>query len=152
MNSDPGEPVTIEQAMAGPITKWWTASAISKVNNFLGRKTWTFVPKADAKDQKLVGTKVVFKIKDEADRTLRYKTRIVTLGYMQIPGVDYTEKFSPVATDSSIRIVFGLTLYWWDSKGWRNMGLDVEAAFLEGKLDEPMYLKCPRSCTFLHLT
>ena len=25
-----------------------------------------------------------------------------------------------------------------------NMGLDVEAAFLEGKLDEPMYLKCPK--------
>ena len=61
---------------------------------------------------------------------------------MQIPGVDYTEKFNPVATYSSIRIVFELTLYWWDSKGWRNMGLDVEAAFLEGKPDKPMYLKC----------
>ena len=64
---------------------------------------------------------------------------------MQIPGVDYTEKFNPVATYSSIRIVFELTLYWWDSKGWRNIGLvDVEAAFLEGKPDEPMYLKCPK--------
>ena len=83
-------------------------------------------------------------IKEEADWTLRYKTQIVTWGYMQIPGVDYTEKFSPVATDSSIRIVFALTLYWWDSKGWRNMGLDVEAAFLEGKPDEPMFLKCPK--------
>ena len=144
LNSDPGEPVTFEQAMAGPKAKWWTASAISEVNNFLGRKTWTFAPKSDAKGRKLVGTKLVFKIKDEADGTLRYKTRIVTLGYMQIPGVDFTEKFSPVATDSSIRIVFALTLFYWDSKGWRNMGLDVEAAFLEGKQVEPMYLKCPK--------
>ena len=130
--------------MAGPKAKWWTASAISEVNNFLGRKTWTFVPKSHAKGRKLVGTKLVFKIKDEADGTLRYKTRIVTLGCMQIPGVDFTEKFSPVATDSSIRIVIALTLFYWDSKGWRNMGLDVEAAFLEGKQVEPMYLKCPK--------
>ena len=109
LNLDPGKLVTFEQAMAGPNANWWTASVISEVNNFLGRKTWTFVPKSDAKCRKLVGTKLVFKIKDAVNGTLRYKTRIVTLGYMQIPGVDFTEKFSPVATDSSIRIVFGLT-------------------------------------------
>ena len=40
-------------------------------------------------DRKLIGTKVVFKKKDEVDGTIRFKTRIVTLGYMQIPGVDY---------------------------------------------------------------
>ena len=34
---------------------------------------------------------------------------------MQIPGVDYKEKFSPVAKDSSIRIVFALVLYYYDS-------------------------------------
>jgi hypothetical protein len=45
----------------------------------------------------------VFKKKDEQDGSIRYKSRIVTKGYLQIPGVDYTESFAPVATynDSS---------------------------------------------------
>jgi len=62
---------------------------------------------------------------------------------MQIPGVDYTEKFSPVATDTSIPIVIALILFLWDSEGWRARGLDVEAAFLEGKLQNKYYLEPP---------
>ena len=94
-------------------------------------------------DRKLIGTKVVFKKKDEVDGTIRFKTRIVTLGYMQIPGVDYTEKFSPVACDTSIKIVLALILFYYDSHGWRARSMDVEAAFLEGKMNQPMYLKIP---------
>ena len=85
----------------------------------------------------------MFKKKDEPDGTTRFKTRIVTLGYMQIPGVDYTEKFSPVANDTSVRIVFALVLYYYDSHGWRTKILDVEAAFLEGDLGVSMFLKIP---------
>ena len=67
----------------------------------------------------------------------------MTLGYMQIPGVDYTEKFSPVACDTTIRIVLALVLFYYDSYGWRAQSMDVEAEFLEGKLEQPMYLKIP---------
>ena len=54
--------------------------------------------------RKPVGTKTVFKIKDEQDGTQRFKTRIVTQGFSMIPGKDYTESFSPVATDVSVRL------------------------------------------------
>ena len=63
---------------------------------------------------------------------------------MQIPGVDFTEKFSPVATDTSIRIVIALILFFWDSHGWRARGLDIEAAFLEGFLQKKYYLEPPK--------
>jgi len=62
---------------------------------------------------------------------------------MQIPGVDFTEKFSPVATDTSIRIVIALILYFWDSHGWRAKGIDIEAAFFEGDLNKKYYLDPP---------
>ena len=117
LNSDPGEPTTETEAFDGPESKWWTLSSIAEVNNFLSRNAWKFVLKSVAGARKLIGTKTVFKKKDEVDNTKRFKTRIVTLGYMQIPGVDFTEKFSPVANDSSIRLVFALVLYYYDSHG-----------------------------------
>ena len=143
INSDPGEPTSVHEALAGKESKWWTSSSISEVNNFLSRNAWKFVLKSNIGNRLLVGTKVVFKKKDEPDGTKRFKTRILTLGYMQIPGVDYTEKFSPVAKDSSIRIVFALVLYYYDSHGWRTKRIDIEAAFLEGDLEVPMFLKIP---------
>ena len=143
INSDPGEPTSVHEALAGKESKWWTSSSISEVNNFLSRNAWKFVLKSNIGNRKLVGTRVVFKKKDEPDGTKRFKTRIVTLGYMQIPGVDYTEKFNPVAKDSSIRIVFALVLYYYDSHAWRTKRIDIEAAFLEGDLEVPMFLKIP---------
>ena len=57
--------------------------------------------------------------------------------------MDYTEKFSLVAKDSSIRIVFALVLFYYDAHGWRTKRIDIEAAFLEGDLKVPMFLKIP---------
>jgi Reverse transcriptase (RNA-dependent DNA polymerase) len=55
-------------------------------------------------------TKWIFKEKINPDGTIKYKARCVLRGFMQIPGVDYTESFAPVAPDSGIRIVIGIFL------------------------------------------
>ena len=89
INSDPGEPKNIFEALNGDDRKLWKLSGIAEVNNFLSRGAWKFVLKSSVPDRK-----------DEVNGTIRFKTRIVTLGYMKIPGVDYTEKFSPVACDT----------------------------------------------------
>ena len=59
--------------------------------------------------RKPIPVKWVFKIKDEANEDKRLKCRAVVKGFHMIPGVDYTEKFSPVTTDTSTRIMLGLT-------------------------------------------
>ena len=48
-----------------------------------------------------ISVKWAFKYKLEADGSERLKSRLVTLGYMQLPGVDFTKKFSPVETNTS---------------------------------------------------
>ena len=78
--------------------------------------------------RKLIGVKWVFKIKHEPDYSLRYKSRIVSKGFMQVPGVDYREKFSPVAQSSSVKLVLALVLFLY----WKCELVDIEAAFLEG--------------------
>jgi Reverse transcriptase (RNA-dependent DNA polymerase) len=55
--------------------------------------------------RKLITTKWIFEEKINPDGTIKYKARCVSRGFMQIPGVDYTESFAPVASDSGIRIV-----------------------------------------------
>jgi len=58
------------------------------------------------------------------------------------PGVDYHESFSPVATTSSIRMGIGIVLYYQEDRCVREV-IDIEAAFLEGDIDVPMFIEWP---------
>ena len=118
---------------------------ISEVNNFLHRNAWIprKLAKVRQKGRKRVPVKWVFKTKLEADGSERLKSRIVTKGYLQVPGVDFTEKFSPVANDTSTRILIGMTLYFSDKFSWVCETFDVEAAFVEPYLDIEMYIDWP---------
>ena len=144
IQNDDDTPKTWKQALSGEDKEFWAMSTISEFNNFLKRGAWKLVPKKYIvkEGRKVVPTKLVFKKKDEADGTTRFKTRCVTLGFMMIPGVDYSEKFSPVATDEARHLQIALTL-WYKGKGnkdWIMRSLDVEAAFLEPTMEKKMYI------------
>ena len=96
----------------------------------------------------IIGSKWVFKRKIEIDGTTRYKSRIVSKGYMQIPGIDYTERYSPVASDTTTRIIIMFAL-WNHKKGWICETIDIEAAFLEGNIEEPTFMEWPPGCVKL---
>ena len=139
--SDENTPKIIKQALKSPQKELWRKSAIAEVNNFLKRDSWKFVLKEYVRGlkRKIIGVKWVFKIKHEPDYSLRYKSRIVVKGYMQIPGVDYTEKFSPVAQATTVRTIIAIALY----EGWDCELVDIEAAFLEGRLERSAYIELP---------
>jgi hypothetical protein len=111
--SDPGEPKNLEEALSGQKGEEWKESVKSEINNFIQQDAWKKVSLQQIMDEgrRPIRTKTVFKIKDEHDGTQQLKSRIVTLGYSMIPGQDYTDSFSPVATDASIRTVFVVSLY-----------------------------------------
>ena len=139
--SDPGEPTNFKQAFFGPEKHKWTPSMLEEIHNFTKRKAWHKYDRNKVKKEgrKIIGTKWVYKIKDEHDGTKRYKSRAVIQGFMEIPGVDYTTSFSPVATDSTIRVTFGVALYY----GWTIEMIDYESAFLNAELDRPLYVEWP---------
>ena len=145
VNSDVGDPKTFYEAINSKRGKMWKLSMISEVNNFLYRDAWIprKLAKVRQKGRKPISVKWVFKTKLEANGSERLKSRIVTKGYLQVPGVDFTEKFSPVANDTSTRILIGMTLYFSDKFSWVCETFDVEAAFLEPYLDIEMYIDWP---------
>jgi hypothetical protein len=65
---------------------------------------------------------------------------MVSLGHMQIPGVDCTQSFSPVGNDTSVPIIIGLTLF---NDEWTIEVVDVEAAFLEGDMEKTASIEWP---------
>ncbi|KAI3441040.1 Protein kinase domain-containing protein [Psidium guajava] len=69
----------------------------------------------------------------------RLKARLVAKGYAQQYGVDYFETFSPVAKMASVRLFISLA----SSHDWILHQLDVKNAFLNGYLDEEVYMEQP---------
>ena len=59
---------------------------------------------------------------------------------MQIPGLDYDETFSPVARFESLRLLLALAAL----EDWEVHQLDIKSAFLNGVLNEEIYMEQPQ--------
>ena len=89
---------------------------------------------------KRVGCKWVFKTKrDSKGNVERYKARLVAKGYTQKSGIDYTETFSPVSKKDSLRIIMALVAHY----DLELHQMDVKTAFLNGDLEEEVYMDQP---------
>ncbi len=101
-------------------------------------QVWTLVDPPEG--IKPIGCKWVFKKKTDMDGNVQtYKGRLVAKGFRQIHGVDYDETFSPVAMFKSIRILLAIAAFH-DYEIWQ---MDVKTAFLNGKLEEDVYMTQP---------
>ena len=66
----------------------------------------------------------------------RYKIKLVAKGYSQIPGVDFTDVFSPVVKHSSIWALLGIVAM----HDLELEQLDVKIAFLHRELEDDIYM------------
>ena len=113
----------------------------NELENFIKRKVWTPTKLCKLRQgQKPIKVKWVFKKKQEQDGSTRCKGRIVVKGFVQIPGIDFTNTHSPVAQDSSIKLTLTIAMA---CKDWIVEVIDIEAAFLEAQLDEDIYIEWP---------
>ena len=86
---------------------------------------------------KIVDNTWVIRIKYHADESIqRYKTHLVAKGFQQTPGIDFFETFSPVIKPCTIRVIFTLAA----SFNWDIQQVDVNNAFLNGDLQETVYM------------
>nr|GEW78030.1 retrotransposon protein, putative, Ty1-copia subclass [Tanacetum cinerariifolium] len=90
---------------------------------------------------KTIGSKWLFKKKTDMDGVVHtYKARLMAKGYTQTLGIDYEETFSPVADIRAIRILIAIAAYY----DYEILQMDVKTAFLNGFLNEEVYMEQPK--------
>jgi hypothetical protein len=70
---------------------------------------------------------------------VRNKARFIAQGYSQVEGLDFGETFVPVAHLETIRILLAFAA----SKGFKLYQMGVKSAFLNGVIQEEVYVRQP---------
>ncbi|KAH9693065.1 retrovirus-related pol polyprotein from transposon RE1 [Citrus sinensis] len=116
----------------------WRRAMEDEYNALIKNQTWTLIP--HDQNYKLIGNKWVYKVKENPYGTInRYKARLVVKGFLQTPGLDFNETFSPVVKAATIRIILTLAV----NNDWMLRQVDINNAFLNGELTETVYMPQP---------
>ncbi|KAK0574738.1 hypothetical protein LWI29_028303 [Acer saccharum] len=135
---DNDDPYTYKEAMEDVDSRHWQKAMQSEIESMFDNKVWSLVDLP--KGIKPIGCKWVYKRKRGMDGKVEtFKARLVAKGYTQKEGIDYEETFSPVAMLKSIRILLSIAASL-DLEIWQ---MDVKTAFLNGSLDESIYMMQP---------
>jgi len=90
------------------------------------------------KGKNIIGCKWVFKTKYNSARTIeKHKERIMVKGFLQNYGIYYEDIFAPIERKETICMVLSLA----DHKGWKVMYMDVKSTFLNGYLNEEVFVE-----------
>ncbi|KAL0451291.1 UNVERIFIED_CONTAM: Retrovirus-related Pol polyprotein from transposon RE2 [Sesamum latifolium] len=120
----------------------WLEAMKFKMDSMGSNQVWTLVD--PPKGVRPVRCKWVYKCKLGADgEVTAFKARLVAKGYIQRPGVDFEETYSPVAMAKSMRILLGIAVLY-DYEIWQ---MDVKTAFLNGSVEEESYMDQPEDFT-----
>jgi hypothetical protein len=129
------EPITFQEAVEEDC---WRSAMEEEIHAIQKNDTWELTALPPKK--KTIGVKWVYKIKRTADGDVdRYKARLVAKGYKQKYGIDYEEVFAPVARLDTVRLLISLAAH----HSWKIYQLDVKSAFLNGVLEEEVYVEQP---------
>ncbi|GJZ00566.1 retrovirus-related pol polyprotein from transposon TNT 1-94 [Tanacetum coccineum] len=109
-----------------------------EIHEFDRLQVWELVPKLDC--VMIIALKWIYKVKiDEYDDVLKNKAWLVAKGYRQKEGIDFEESFALVAHIEGIMIFIANTA----SKNMTIYQIDVKTAFLNGELNEEVYVSQP---------
>ena len=131
-------PTSISEAYASLDADYWKEAVRSEMDSILANGTWEITDRPYG--CKPVGCKWVFKKNLRPDGTIeKYKARLVAKSYTQKEGEYFFDTYSPVARLTTIRVLLSLAA----SHSLLVHQMDVKTAFLNGELDEEIYMDQP---------
>ncbi|PHT29747.1 hypothetical protein CQW23_30665 [Capsicum baccatum] len=135
------EPQIFKEAMSSSDSSFWKKAVNNEIDSILSNHTWELVDLPPR--NKPLGSKWIFKRKMKMDGTIdKYKARLVVKGFKQKEGLDYFDIYSPVIRITSIRRLIALAGVY----GLEIHQIDVKTTFLNGELEEEIYIEQPEGC------
>ncbi|KMQ89570.1 retrovirus-related gag-pol polyprotein [Lasius niger] len=132
------EPKSLSEALADKNKEEWINVMKDEMASLKRNQTWELceLPKG----REAISCKWIYKLKtDEKGNITRYKARLVAQGFCQKYGTDYDEVFAPVAKQTTFRILLSIA----SKEKMIVRHLDAKTAFLNGKLEQSIYMKQP---------
>ena len=133
------DPDSYDEAINSVDRDEWQAAMQAEMESIVSVGTFELVPPPC--DCKPISCKWVYRVKCTSSGEIsRYKARLVTQGFRQKPGIDFTETFAPVTKTNSIRLLLAFAA----ANNFEIHQVDVKSAFLNGKLEESIYMHQPK--------
>nr|GEX23524.1 zinc finger, CCHC-type [Tanacetum cinerariifolium] len=133
------DPRTYNEAMQSRDFAFWKEAIDDEIGSFMENHTWVLSDLPPG--CKPLGSKWIFKRKMKVDGTIdKFKARLVIQGFRQKEGIDYFDTYAPVARITTIRLLLAFAAI-------HNLvihQMDVKTSFLNGDLDEEVYIKQPK--------
>ena len=125
-------PLSYKSAVSPENVDFWTPGIEKEHQCLIKNKTWELVERRAG--MHVLPSKYVFRVKNGGP-----KARVVLLGNLQIFGLDYVRTFSPVVKMVTIRTILAIAT----ALGWDIDQMDVVTAFLNGDLNEIIFMEIP---------
>jgi hypothetical protein len=129
------EPSSFEEANKD---EFWIKYMDEELDQIEKNNTWELVSRPRYKN--VISTNWVFRNKlNEDGEVTRNTTILVCKGYAQVEGIDFEEMFSLVSRMEEIKLILAYAC----SKSIKLYQMDVKSAFLNGDLEEEVYIEQP---------
>eukprot|EP00253_Pinus_taeda_P017403 PITA_17403 len=124
----------------------WVDAMVEEYDSIIRNSVWDVIPRPQGK--LVVSSKWLYKVKQVADGSVeKHKASFVARGFSQVEGINYDETFGLVPRYSSIKSMLALSA----QMGWKIHQMDVKTTFLNGKIEEEVYIEQPEGFeTFNH--
>ena len=120
----------------------WKEAMDEEIKSHDKAGTWELVLASEApRGRRPIGSTWSYDVKRNADGTVnRYKARFCAQGFSQIEGYDYYHTYSNTVRMDTLRLLLATAA----AESYFLTGADIKTAYLNGKLDEDIYMRQPQ--------
>ena len=132
-------PRSVAEALSRPDAAMWQQAIDEEVASILQYGVWSECELPAGKQA--LPTHFVFEVKRDG----RYKARLVAGGHRQQHGLDFEETYAPVCSYRTMRMLLAVAAH----EDLELRQFDIRTAFLNGELEEEVYVRPPRGAEYL---
>ncbi|CAI7886764.1 unnamed protein product [Closterium sp. NIES-54] len=129
------------EAITGPYSSQWQTAMDAEMAS--SKSTGTYVDEVPPPGANIVDGMWIFKVKRPPGSPPAFKARYVARGFSHRQGVDYFQTFSPTPKMTTLWVLLHVAA----KRDYELHSLDFSTAFLQGSLDEEIWLRRPPAFT-----